>query len=64
MAAKKANIIDLQPGQRDLAKTVEQTRYGVELWQSFLWAALVLAIIELILARESRSAVIPAAVPA
>jgi hypothetical protein len=55
MANPKPAIIRLQPGDRQLVKTVEQSRYGVELWQSFLWAALILALIELILARESRS---------
>jgi len=50
MTAKKASIITLQAGERDLAKVVEQSRYGVELWQSFLWAALVLAVFEMILA--------------
>jgi hypothetical protein len=62
MSGKKPNVITLQPGQRDLAKLVEQSRYGVELWQSFLWAALALAIVELIIARESRTATV--AVPA
>ncbi len=56
MANPKPAIIDLSPTDRTLAKTVEQSRYGVELWQSFLWAAIILALIELILAREARSA--------
>ncbi|HEX5316123.1 MAG TPA: hypothetical protein VFX22_05675, partial [Candidatus Kapabacteria bacterium] len=55
MANPKPAIIRLQPSDRQLVKTVEQSRYGVELWQSFLWAALILALIELILAREARS---------
>ena len=55
MANPKAAIIRLEPGDRQLVKTVEQSRYGVELWQSFLWAAIILALIELILAREARS---------
>ena len=59
MSGKKPNVIVLQPGQRDLAKVVEQARYGVELWQSFLWAALLLAIVEMIIARESRTAAVP-----
>jgi len=55
MANSKPAIIRLQPSDRQLVKTVEQSRYGVELWQSFLWAAIILALIELILAREARS---------
>ena len=62
MSAPKPNIITLHPGQRDLAKIVDESRYGVELWQSFLVAALILALIELILAREARTAAVaPAA---
>ncbi len=56
MANPKPSILSLQPGDRQLIRTVEQSRYGVELWQSFLWAALILALIELILAREAHSA--------
>ncbi|SRR5579883_381832 len=52
MSGPKPSIISLANNDRELAKTVEQSRYGVELWQSFLWAALVLAILELIIARE------------
>jgi hypothetical protein len=55
MANKKPLIIRLMPTDKQLAKTVEQSRYGVELWQSFLWAALILALIELLIAREARS---------
>jgi hypothetical protein len=55
MSNAKPLIIRLIPGDKDLGKTIEQSRYGVELWQSFLWAALILALIELIIAREARS---------
>ena len=39
-----------------LSKRVHELRFGVELWQAFLWAALVLALLELIVAREPRAA--------
>jgi hypothetical protein len=55
MANRKPLVIRLMPTDKQLAKTVEQSRYGVELWQSFLWAALILALIELLIAREARS---------
>jgi len=54
MYSTKPSIIRLVAGDKDLSKTVEQSRYGVELWQSFLWAALILALIELLIAREAR----------
>jgi hypothetical protein len=60
MSNAKPLIIRLTPGDKDLGKTIEQSRYGVELWQSFLWAALILALIELIIAREARSGGKPA----
>ena len=56
MINTKPSIIRLTEGDKKLATTVEQSRYGVELWQSFLWAALILALIELLIAREARSA--------
>jgi hypothetical protein len=52
MSAAKPIVVSLAPGARDLPKIVDQSRYGVELWQSMLMAALVLAILELIVARE------------
>jgi hypothetical protein len=60
MSNAKPLIVQLVAGDKDLDKTIEQSRYGVELWQSFLWAALILALIELLLAREGRSASKPA----
>lgn len=54
-------IIPLAPGTRDIAKIVDQSRYGVELWQSLLLAALILAIIELIIAREAKPRLVAAA---
>jgi hypothetical protein len=53
---RRAIIMRIKPGDPQIAKAIEQSRYGVELWQSFLWAALILAIIELVIAREARSA--------
>ncbi len=64
MSNTKPLVIRLTAGDKQLAKTVEQSRYGVELWQSFLWAALILALIELLIAREARSAQKPIATPA
>lgn len=52
MLASKPVVVRLVPNARDLPKIVDQSRYGVELWQSMLIAALLLAIIELIIARE------------
>jgi hypothetical protein len=54
MNAKHPSIIALDPSQHDLVKTIDQSRYGVELWQAFLWAALILAVIEMLLAREAK----------
>ncbi|HWF43203.1 MAG TPA: BatA domain-containing protein [Candidatus Kapabacteria bacterium] len=54
MSAQRPSIIPLDPSQRDLVKTIDQSRYGVELWQAFLWAALILAVIEMLLAREAK----------
>ncbi len=55
-------IIPLAPGARDIAKIVDQSRYGVELWQSLLLAALILAVIELIIAREAKPRLVAATV--
>ncbi len=60
MMSKKPLIIRLTSGDKGLDTIVEQSRYGVELWQSFLWAALILALIELLIAREARSGGKPA----
>ncbi len=57
MMNAKPVILRLTPGDKGLDKTIEQSRYGVELWQSFLWAALMLALIELLIAREARASV-------
>jgi hypothetical protein len=62
MSSAKPVVVSLSPTSHDLPKVVDQSRYGVELWQSMLMAALLLAILELIVAREGGQRV--AAVPA
>jgi hypothetical protein len=42
-----------------LEAMVLQSRYGVELWKSFLIAALILAVVEMLLGRESRKRAVP-----
>jgi hypothetical protein len=49
-----ANALHLNPDQKGFAERILQSRYGVELWQSFLIAALVLALLEMLIAREAR----------
>lgn len=44
----------LRPDEKTIAQAVQQSRYGVELWQSFLYAALTLALLEMLIAREAR----------
>jgi hypothetical protein len=60
---KASTIKFLKPDEATIAKVVQQSRYGVELWQSFLYAALILAALEMLIAREGRRAS-AAAVPA
>ncbi len=55
MNGKKPVIMRIKAGDPNIAKAIEQSRYGVELWQAFLWAALVLALVELVIAREGRA---------
>ena len=66
MTGKKPVIMRIKPGDPNIAKAIEQSRYGVELWQAFLWAALVLALVELVIAREGRSGspIVPAPIAA
>ena len=49
-----ATAVNLNPDQKGFAERILQSRYGVELWQSFLIAALVLALLEMLIAREAR----------
>jgi hypothetical protein len=39
---------------KDFATTVKESRYGVELWQSFLFIALACAVAEMLIAREGK----------
>lgn len=39
---------------KDFATTVKESRYGVELWQTFLFVALACAVIEMLIAREGK----------
>jgi hypothetical protein len=39
---------------RDITKTITESRFGAELWQAFLGAAIALAIIEMLLARVAK----------
>jgi hypothetical protein len=64
MSSPKPVVLSLTPGAQNLAKIVDQSRYGVELWQTALMAALVLAILELIVAREGQAAIAPMPVAA
>lgn len=57
-SGRKESVIDLKPKQRSFAEAVLQSRYGVELWQTFLWAAVVLAIAEMLVAREAKKKLI------
>jgi hypothetical protein len=40
--------------ERDITKTITESRFGAELWQAFLGAAIALAIIEMLLARVAK----------
>lgn len=55
-SATPRNVRALTAG-RDVAKAVTASRFGSELWQAFLAAALVLAIAEMLIARIARSEV-------
>lgn len=52
-AARRENVRPLNP-ERDITKTITESRFGAELWQAFLGAAIVLAIIEMLLARVAK----------
>jgi hypothetical protein len=52
---KPGDAIELS-GNGPLEKTVEQSRYGVELWKHFLWIALILGLLEMIIGREPKRA--------
>ena len=42
------------PGGSELPAAILQSRFGVELWQYLVWAALILALLEMVVARDSR----------
>lgn len=52
-AAKNENVRPLS-SERDITKTITESRFGAELWQAFLGAAIALAIIEMLLARVAK----------
>ena len=52
IAANEVTTID-QPGRAD--RVVLESRFGVELWKHLLIAALAIAIVEMIIARDSKS---------
>lgn len=45
---------------RDLTETITRSRFGAELWQAFLAAALLLAMLEMLVARIAKQEVMPA----
>jgi hypothetical protein len=52
--AVRSVIRFLKPDEKTIGKAVQESRYGVELWQTFLYAALILAALEMLIAREAR----------
>jgi hypothetical protein len=50
-----SSIISVEPGQQ-IQTTVLQSRFGVELWRYCIGLALLLALIEMLIARDSRKA--------
>jgi hypothetical protein len=53
-ASSKEPILMLDASKDDIEKTVKQSRYGVELWQTFLMLALLCGILEMLVAREGK----------
>ncbi len=51
---EKKNLVMMEPAQTDIVQRVIRSRFGVELWQAFLAAALILALVEMLIAREAR----------
>jgi hypothetical protein len=52
-SASRHNVRPLRT-DRDITKTITESRFGAELWQAFLGAALALAVIEMLLARVAK----------
>jgi hypothetical protein len=53
-APSKEPILMLDASKDDISKTVKQSRYGVELWQTFLVLALLCGVLEMLVAREGK----------
>jgi hypothetical protein len=56
-AAVAKNVRPLS-SDRDITKTVTESRFGAELWQAFLGAAILLAVLEMLLARVAKQDVV------
>jgi hypothetical protein len=54
LMTEKKNLVLIEPTQTDIVQRVIKSRFGVELWQAFLAAALILALIEMLMAREAK----------
>ncbi len=52
-AASNNNVRPLRT-DRDISKTITESRFGAELWQAFLGAAIALAILEMLVARVAK----------
>jgi len=53
-AKPKESIMRLDPAGKDLTKKIKESRFGIELWQTFLVIALLCAIAEMLIAREAK----------
>jgi hypothetical protein len=53
-AKPKESIARLDPASKDLTKKIKESRFGIELWQTFLVIALICAIAEMLIAREAK----------
>jgi hypothetical protein len=52
--AEKAKAVSSLDINGDFSRTIRESRYGVELWQTFLFIALACAVIEMLIAREGK----------
>ncbi len=50
----KESIARLDASSKDLTKKIKESRFGIELWQTFLVIALLCAIAEMLIAREAK----------
>ncbi len=53
-ARPKESIARIDPASKDLTKKIKESRFGIELWQTFLVIALFCAIAEMLIAREAK----------